>query len=136
MIALDSGGYSVESGNELFIASTKGSIDDSSAEDDMWDSSNLDFREVVTHLASSIKCYTDPDATIVARYEKRARFFTNTFRAACDRDPNDIEIRDHLIIRSSSAVSDLHYLFHDIREEMVKRGRACLVELADAHMYR
>lgn len=47
---------------------------------------SLNFREVVSSLASSIKSYSNPNATIEARDERRALFFINNFSVEHGRD--------------------------------------------------
>lgn len=69
-------GFFIESGNDHLITSE---------EDGEGNSNNLDFRKVVSRLASSIRSYTDLNAAIVARDERQTLFFKNTFRAAHGR---------------------------------------------------
>lgn len=65
-----SGGDLIESGEGTFNASIKGSTKDSSDENNMGNSSNFNFREVVSCLASFTRSYTDLDVAITARDEQ------------------------------------------------------------------
>lgn len=73
-------------------------------------SSNLDLRELVARLVSFIKSYTNLNAIISARDEWRALVVTTKFKEVHGRDHNNIELRNHLVFRSSNSVSEWRYL--------------------------
>lgn len=68
-------------------------------------------------------------------YERRTLYFVECFRAACNQDPTNVEVRDWLTFRNNNLISDWLCLLHDSWDEMVWHGHVNLVSPPDVGLY-